>query len=68
MDRPNSPMISAARLWAKVSAKTGRQYLVGRWGGCRVLIFENADRKGDDEPSHLLMLAEAEDKPREARR
>jgi hypothetical protein len=28
--------------------------------GLRVLIFENRDRQGDNEPSHYLMFGEAE--------
>ena len=38
------PLIKAAKLWAKVSARTGATYLTGRWGGCRVLVFENLER------------------------
>jgi hypothetical protein len=45
------PMLKAAGLWAKSSAKGG-QYLTGRLGGVKVL--ENRDRKSDDEPSHHL--------------
>ena len=52
-------LIKAAKLWAKTSQKTQRTYLVGRWGGCRVLIFENAD-EGEGQPTHWLMLGDAE--------
>ena len=53
------PLIKAAKLWAKVSARTGAAYLTGRWGGCRVLVFENLERQSDAEPSHFLFLGEA---------
>lgn len=61
-DRPNNrPPITLARLWKKTSAK-GNEYFVGRLGGAKVLIMENRDRQGDDDPTHLLMLAEAENR------
>jgi hypothetical protein len=49
-------LIRAAKLWAK----TGGTYYVGRMGGCRVLVLENRDRKGEDEPTHWLMIGDAE--------
>jgi hypothetical protein len=52
-------LIKTAKLWAKTSEKSGRSYLTGRWGGCRVLVFEN-DKTGDGEPTHWLMLGDAE--------
>src|SRR4051812_48623307 len=55
-----SDLIKAAKLWAKVSAKTGGTYFVGRMGGCRVLVMENRDRQGDGDPSHFLLLGDAE--------
>ena len=55
-----SDLIKAAKLWAKVSTKTGGTYYVGRMGGCRVLVLENRDRQGKDEPTHWLMLGDAE--------
>src|SRR3954447_4190128 len=54
------PLIKAAKLWAKVSARTGAAYLTGRWGGCRVLVFENLEhaseavRRGDRDPPRVL--------------
>jgi hypothetical protein len=36
--------------------------MVGRMAGLRVLIFENAERKSDEDPSHWLMIGEAEQK------
>ena len=44
------PLIKAAKLWARVSARTGATYLTGRWGGCRVLVFENLERASEAEP------------------
>ena len=57
------PLIKAAKLWARVSARTGATYLTGRWGGCRVLVFENLERTSDAEPSHFLFLGEAGEWP-----
>ena len=57
------PLIKAAKLWAKVSARTGAAYLPGRRGGCRVLVFENLERKSEAEPSHFLFLGEAGERP-----
>jgi hypothetical protein len=53
------PLIKATKLWAKVSQRTGATYLTGRWGGCRVLVFENLERTSEAEPSHFLFLGEA---------
>jgi hypothetical protein len=60
----NSPMLKAAGLWAKSSVKGG-QYLTGRWGALKVLVMENRDRKGDDDPSHVLLFTEAPDRRQE---
>ena len=57
------PLIKAAKLWARVSVRTGATYLTGRWGGCRVLVFENLERKSEAEPSHFLFLGEAGEWP-----
>ena len=57
------PLIKAAKLWARVSARTGATYLTGRWGGCRVLVFENLERGSEAEPSHFLVLGEAGEWP-----
>jgi hypothetical protein len=62
MSGNNGPMLKAAGLWAKSSVKGG-QYLTGRLGGVKVLILENRDRKGDDEPSHHLFFVEAPPRP-----
>src|SRR3954451_13589440 len=57
----NGPMLKVAGLWAKTSVKGG-QYLTGRLGGVKVLVMENRDRKGDDDPSHHLFFVEAPDR------
>ena len=57
----NSPMLKAASLWSKTSVKGG-WYLTGRLGGVKVLVMENRDRKGDDDPSHVLLFTEAPDR------
>jgi hypothetical protein len=57
----NGPMLKAAGLWQKSSAKGG-QYLTGRLGGVKVLILENRERQTDDNPSHHLFFAEAPDR------
>ena len=62
------PLIKAAKLWARVSARTGATYLTGRWGGCRVLVFENLERTSEAEPSHFLFLGEAGEWPTRTRR
>jgi hypothetical protein len=53
-------LIKATGLWKRESARNGRSYMVGRLAGLRVLIFENAERKSDEDPSHWLMIGEAE--------
>lgn len=60
-----APMLKAAGLWEHTSA-AGNRYLVGRWGGVKVLILENRDRQNDHEPSHHLVIAEAPERPRAA--
>jgi hypothetical protein len=57
----NGPMLKAAGLWPKTSAKGG-QYLTGRLGGVKVLVMENRDRQSDDDPSHHLFFVEAPDR------
>src|SRR3954447_3900210 len=63
---PKPPaLIKVAPLWAKSSVKGG-QYLTGRMGGLKVLILENRDRQGDDDPSHHLFVTEAPDRRQQA--
>jgi hypothetical protein len=57
-----SPLLKAAKLWAKSSVKGG-QYLTGRLGGVKILVLENRDRKADDDPSHHLFFTEAAPHP-----
>jgi hypothetical protein len=58
-------LIKAAGLWRKTSGRTGREYLAGRLGVLRVLVFENKDADQEGEPTHLLMISAAEDKSQE---
>ena len=57
----NSPLLKVAPLWSKTSVKGG-WYLTGRFGGVKILIMENRDRQGDDDPSHILYFTEASDR------
>lgn len=57
--------LKATGLWERTSAK-GNTYFVGRWGGVKVLILPNRDRENDDDPTHLLFIAEAAERPRNA--
>jgi hypothetical protein len=59
---PKLPLLKAAGLWSKSSVKGG-QYLTGRLGSMKVLILENRDRQGDDDPSHILYFTEAAPRP-----
>ena len=56
--RINRPPLVMCRLWEKTSAK-GRNYLVGRLGGAKVLVMSVRERDGEDGPTHELMLTEA---------
>lgn len=56
--RQNRPPLVLTRLWERTSAR-GNAYLSGRLGAARVLVMPNRDRQGDDDASHVLMLAEA---------
>ncbi len=52
-----SPMLAAAKLWRRTSAK-GTSYLTGRLGGLKVVILSRRDGEEGDH-SHVLMVAEA---------
>jgi hypothetical protein len=52
--------VRAARPWAKTSARTGGTSPLSRMGGCRVPVPEDRDCQGADEPTHWLMLGDAE--------
>ena len=56
--RQNRPPLVLTRLWESTSAE-GNRYLTGRLGAARVLVMENRDKQGEDDSTHLLMLAEA---------
>jgi hypothetical protein len=65
----DATLIKAAKLWRKKWQRNGRDYLVGRLGGCRVLILENNDAaaEGEERNSHWLLLGKADEKPREGK-
>ena len=52
-----SAKLLAAKLWEKTSA-AGNRYFAGRLGGVKILILENRDRAGEDEPSHHLFFVD----------
>jgi hypothetical protein len=54
-----TPPLTVCRLWQRTSA-AGRNYLTGRLGSLRVLIFENT---GEGDHSHNLCFGQAEDRP-----
>jgi hypothetical protein len=56
--RANAPLFPACRLWERTSER-GNRYLVGRWGGVKVLVMPNRDRAGDDDATHVLLITEA---------
>ena len=58
------PPLVLTRLWAKTSAK-GNTYMVGRLGGVKVLVMENRDKQTEDDPTHVLMVADAPDSSRQ---
>lgn len=66
MDKALSPHTGSARpaglikafgIWQKTSAQ-GRVYYVGRWGGAKIVILENAERSSESDPSHNVFLTE----------
>ncbi len=57
-NRQNRPPMVLTRLWERTSAKDNT-YFMGRLGAARVLVMQNRDRQGDDDATHILMLAEA---------
>lgn len=56
--RQNRPPLMLTHLWERTSAR-GQTYLAGWLGAARVLVMANRDRQGDDDATHVLMLAEA---------
>ena len=57
-------LIKLCGLYRNVSQKTGKEYFTGNLTlFSKVLIFENPDRQRDKDPTHILFLAEREQKP-----
>ncbi len=54
-----SAKLLAAKLWEKTSA-AGNRYFAGRLGGVKLLILENRDRGGEDDPTHHLFFVDGE--------
>jgi len=54
-------MINACGLW-KVTSKEGKDYLLGRLGGVKVMVFKNEMKKEDKHPDYNMVFAEYEKK------
>lgn len=52
-----SAKLLAAKLWEKTSA-AGNRYFTGRLGGVKILILDNRDRGGEDDPTHHLFFVD----------
>jgi uncharacterized protein (DUF736 family) len=52
-------MINLTGLW-KHTSKNGTEYLSGRIGGAKVMIFPVKDKKSDKSPDYTLCLTEFE--------
>ena len=50
------PMLTAAKLWRRTSAK-GTDYLTGRLGGVKVIILPRRDGEESDH-THVMLFAE----------
>ena len=50
------PMLTAAKLWRRTSAK-GTDYLTGRLGGVKVIILPRRDGEEGDH-NHVMLFAE----------
>ena len=50
------PSIELCRLWSKTS-KSGKQYLVGRLGGAKIVILPR-DPETEGGPDHVVLLQE----------
>ena len=61
----SGPLLKAAGLWERTSAK-GNRYLLGRLNGLKVLILQNREREGEGDPTHFLFFGEAAERPRPA--
>ena len=62
----SAPLITACRLWQQTSARTGKTYFVGTWGGLKVLVMENKNRSDEDTASHVLLVTERAPTARQA--
>jgi len=62
LSKRNSRLLRAARLWAKTS-KAGTPYMIGRLGGVRVMVMPNRDRQTDRDPTHVLLVGPAPERP-----
>lgn len=50
-------LLRVCGLWLRTS-KAGRQYLAGRFGGVKVLIWANPDKVAEEDPSHILLFGQ----------
>ena len=57
--KASRPPMVLTRLGEKTSAK-GAAYYAGGLSAARVLVMENSDRRGGDDTTQVLMLAEYE--------
>lgn len=58
-DRPGVPL---ARLWLRQS-RQGREYMVGRMGGARLLIFRNERKLCESDPDFEMFAVAADEDP-----
>lgn len=65
MGEQRSTLIRLGGLWE--SDGRGGKYLSGRFGGVRVYIFGNRHRRGDKDPTHVICIGDAQDRPAERR-
>ena len=56
------PRVPLPRLWMKRSA-SGREYLVGRMGGARLLVFRNERKACESDPDFKLFVVAADEPP-----
>jgi hypothetical protein len=61
-DRPQQypPSIELLKLWAKVSAKTGNTYFVGRLAGARVTVLPNTRKDDTNTHDYVVLLSQAD--------
>jgi hypothetical protein len=61
------PLLRVVGLWQHSSMRDGAGYRVGRIGSAKILVLPNRDRKGDDDPTHVLYLTQATERPNRPR-